>query len=126
MANFRISEDSKTYFLTLKNSAYFQDGTPVTIDDVIFTFEKVIVCPEEKMNMIFSVYLLHLFADPLTALCTVLALVVGWNWAIGTGELAAQGHNQRSDWAVLVNLLCGKGVRAQCGQATGRLKELIA
>ncbi len=42
LANFRISEDSKTYFLTLKNSAYFQDGTPVTIDDVIFTFEKVI------------------------------------------------------------------------------------
>ncbi|MCF7830930.1 ABC transporter substrate-binding protein [Candidatus Gracilibacteria bacterium] len=45
LANFRISEDSKTYFLTLKNSAYFQDGTPVTINDVIFTFEKVIQNP---------------------------------------------------------------------------------
>ncbi len=46
LANFRISEDSKTYFLTLKNSARFQNGSPVTTDDVLFTFEKVIQNPD--------------------------------------------------------------------------------
>ncbi|MCF7812819.1 hypothetical protein K9M59_04500 [Candidatus Gracilibacteria bacterium] len=45
LAQVRISEDSKTYFLTLKKSARFQDGQPVTIEDVRFTFEKVIQNP---------------------------------------------------------------------------------
>jgi peptide/nickel transport system substrate-binding protein len=46
LAHFRISEDSKTYFLTLKSSARFQNGNPVTTDDVLFTFEKVIQHPD--------------------------------------------------------------------------------
>lgn len=45
LAEFRISEDSKTYFLTLKQSAQFQDGTPVTVEDVLFTFEAIIQNP---------------------------------------------------------------------------------
>ncbi|MCF7905643.1 ABC transporter substrate-binding protein [Candidatus Gracilibacteria bacterium] len=45
LADFRISEDSRTYFLTLKDSARFQNGDPVTTDDVLFTFEKIIQNP---------------------------------------------------------------------------------
>ncbi len=42
LATLRVSEDGKKYFLTLKNSAKFSNGEPVTIDDVLFTFEDVI------------------------------------------------------------------------------------
>ncbi len=45
LAGLRISEDGKTYFLTLKDAARFQDGDSVTTDDVIFTFEKLIQNP---------------------------------------------------------------------------------
>ncbi len=45
LANLQISEDAKTFSLTLKNSAKFSDGKKVTIDDVLFTFEKVIQNP---------------------------------------------------------------------------------
>ena len=46
LADLRISEDGKTYFCTLKKSAKFQNGDPVTKDDVIFTFEKLIQNPQ--------------------------------------------------------------------------------
>ena len=45
LADLRVSEDGKTYFLTIKDSAMFQDGTLVTTADVIFTYEKVIQNP---------------------------------------------------------------------------------
>ncbi len=45
LASFRVSDDAKTYFVTLKDSAYFSNGAPVTLDDVIFTFENVIQNP---------------------------------------------------------------------------------
>ena len=45
LADLRVSEDGKTYFLTIKDSAKFQDGTPVTTSDVIFTYEKIIQNP---------------------------------------------------------------------------------
>jgi len=45
LADVRISEDSRTYILTLKDSAQFQNGDPVTTNDVLFTFEKVIQNP---------------------------------------------------------------------------------
>lgn len=45
LADLRISEDGKTYFLTIKDSAKFQDGTNVTTSDVIFTYEKIIQNP---------------------------------------------------------------------------------
>jgi peptide/nickel transport system substrate-binding protein len=34
---YTMSKDGLTYTFTLKNKLYFQDGNPVTIDDVIFT-----------------------------------------------------------------------------------------
>jgi peptide/nickel transport system substrate-binding protein len=42
LASLQISENAKTFSLTLKNSAKFSDGKKVTIDDVLFTFETII------------------------------------------------------------------------------------
>lgn len=36
-----VSDDKKKYTLTLKDNLYFHDGTKITIDDVIFTIEKI-------------------------------------------------------------------------------------
>jgi peptide/nickel transport system substrate-binding protein len=35
-----ISEDGLTYDIKIKDTAYFHDGKPVTVDDLIFTIEK--------------------------------------------------------------------------------------
>ncbi len=45
LATFQISDTRKEYFVTLKNTAQFSNGDLVTIDDVLFTFEKVIQNP---------------------------------------------------------------------------------
>jgi peptide/nickel transport system substrate-binding protein len=39
-ASYSISDDSLMYTFTLKDDAYFSDGTKVTADDVVFTVEK--------------------------------------------------------------------------------------
>ncbi len=38
--NYTISPDGKTYTVVLRKNAIFQDGTPVTADDVVFTIAK--------------------------------------------------------------------------------------
>lgn len=45
LATLRISENGKTYFLTIKDSAKFSNGELVTIDDILFTYEEVIQNP---------------------------------------------------------------------------------
>ena len=45
LANLRISNDAKKYFLTLKNSARFSDGEKISVDDVLFTFETLLQNP---------------------------------------------------------------------------------
>ncbi|MBX4181559.1 hypothetical protein KW807_01705, partial [Candidatus Parcubacteria bacterium] len=40
-SDIKISEDNLTYTATIKDNATFQDGTPVTADDVIFTIGKI-------------------------------------------------------------------------------------
>ncbi len=45
LATFRVSESRKEYHVTLKSTAKFSNGDPVTIDDILFTFEKVIQNP---------------------------------------------------------------------------------
>ncbi|MCK5460939.1 ABC transporter substrate-binding protein [Candidatus Gracilibacteria bacterium] len=42
LAEFKVSDDPKTYELTIKDSAQFSDGKKVTIEDVLFTFEEII------------------------------------------------------------------------------------
>ena len=39
--NYTVSTDSLTYTFTLKNNIYFQDGQPITADDILFTVQKV-------------------------------------------------------------------------------------
>lgn len=39
-ASYSVSDDKKTYTFTLKDNAIFDDGTPVTADDVAFTVEE--------------------------------------------------------------------------------------
>jgi len=38
--SYKISEDGLTYTFTLKDKAYFHDGSRVTADDIVFTVEK--------------------------------------------------------------------------------------
>jgi peptide/nickel transport system substrate-binding protein len=38
---YEVSKDGLTYTFTLKNKIFFQDGKPVTIDDIIFTINSV-------------------------------------------------------------------------------------
>ncbi len=38
--NYIISNDELVYTVTLKDNAYFHDGTKVTVDDIVFTIEK--------------------------------------------------------------------------------------
>ncbi len=49
--SYTVSKDGLTYVFTLKNNIYFQDGKPVTADDVIFTVNEAkdptIQSPEE-------------------------------------------------------------------------------
>lgn len=45
LATFRVSENRKEYHVTLKSSAKFSNGENVTIDDILFTFEKIIQNP---------------------------------------------------------------------------------
>ena len=38
--NYKMSKDGLTYTFTLKDKIYFQDGKPVTADDVVFTINE--------------------------------------------------------------------------------------
>ncbi len=46
MATHTLSEDKLVYTFTLKNNLFWHDGTPVTADDVYYTFATVIQSPE--------------------------------------------------------------------------------
>lgn len=50
---YEISESGLSYTFTLKNNLYFQDGTPLTIDDIVFTINKVkdpVIKSPQKIN----------------------------------------------------------------------------
>lgn len=48
LASFRVSEDGLEYIATLKDSAVFSNGDPVTAEDILFTYETVIKNPGFK------------------------------------------------------------------------------
>jgi ABC-type transport system substrate-binding protein len=39
--DYKVSEDGKTYEFTLKNNIFWQDGRPLTVDDIIFTIKTI-------------------------------------------------------------------------------------
>ncbi len=45
LAEFRVGDDGKSYYLTIKNLAKFSDGKSVTVEDVFFTYEDIIQNP---------------------------------------------------------------------------------
>lgn len=48
LGSMHISEDKKTYEITLKRNLFFQDGSPVTLEDVLYTYEQLIQNPGLK------------------------------------------------------------------------------
>jgi peptide/nickel transport system substrate-binding protein len=46
MADLTVTEDKKTYRFVLKDNLYWQDGTPLTAEDVYFTYHDVIQNPD--------------------------------------------------------------------------------
>lgn len=46
IATHTLSEDKLTYTFTLKNEATWHDGTPVSAEDILFTYQGVIQSPE--------------------------------------------------------------------------------
>ena len=48
LADFKVSNDGKTYTFVLKDNATWHDGKPVTADDVVFTYQTVIQDPAFK------------------------------------------------------------------------------
>ncbi|MCR5403350.1 MAG: ABC transporter substrate-binding protein [Butyrivibrio sp.] len=48
--DYSISEDGLTYSITLKDGIVFSDGTPLTADDVKFTFERILTLPESAQT----------------------------------------------------------------------------
>lgn len=46
LADFTVSDDGKEYTFVIKEGATWHDGTPVTSQDVVFTYETVIKNPE--------------------------------------------------------------------------------
>jgi len=52
-SGWQISEDQKNYLFTLKDNLKWQDGQPITADDVIFTFQSI-KDPEFKSPLLIS------------------------------------------------------------------------
>ncbi|OWY58656.1 hypothetical protein B7486_78790, partial [cyanobacterium TDX16] len=48
------SDDGMTWTVTLKDGIEFSDGTPMTADDVVFTFQRVIDNPDEGFAYMFA------------------------------------------------------------------------
>lgn len=46
--SYDISEDGKTYHFTLRDGVVFSDGTPLTAQDVKFTFERMLSLPDSQ------------------------------------------------------------------------------
>lgn len=52
LANFTVNDDSTIYTFTLKDDLEWQDGEPVTIDDVLFTYKTVAQDPAFTNNLL--------------------------------------------------------------------------
>ncbi len=48
--DYSISDDGLTYDITLQDGVVFSDGTPLTAEDVKFTFERILTLPESEQT----------------------------------------------------------------------------
>lgn len=48
--DYAISDDGLTYDITLRDGVVFSDGTPLTAEDVKFTFERILTLPESEQT----------------------------------------------------------------------------
>ncbi|MCR5342039.1 MAG: ABC transporter substrate-binding protein [Butyrivibrio sp.] len=48
--DYDVSEDGLTYNFTLREGVVFSDGTPLTADDVKFTFERMLTLPDSEQT----------------------------------------------------------------------------
>ncbi len=46
--DYKVSDDGLTYSFTLRDGVVFSDGTPLTAEDVKFTFERMLTLPESQ------------------------------------------------------------------------------
>ena len=50
VSEYDVSDDGLTYSFTLRDGVVFSDGTPLTADDVKFTFERILTLPESAQT----------------------------------------------------------------------------
>ncbi len=50
VSDYEISEDGLTYSFTLQDGVVFSDGTPLTSEDVKFTFERMLTLPDSQQT----------------------------------------------------------------------------
>ncbi len=62
-STWKISRDGKVYLFNLRDDVRFHDGVPVTSDDVVFTFQRVLSPEFAQHSLVFS-YLLHIEGAP--------------------------------------------------------------
>ncbi len=48
--DYTVSDDGLTYSFTLRDGVVFSDGTPLTAEDVKFTFERMLTLPESEQS----------------------------------------------------------------------------
>lgn len=48
--DYEVSSDGLTYSFTLRDGVVFSDGTPLTADDVKFTFERILTLPDSEQT----------------------------------------------------------------------------
>lgn len=48
--DYSLSEDGKVYTFTLRDDAFFSDGTPVRASDVAFTFSRMLSLPDSQQT----------------------------------------------------------------------------
>ena len=50
VSDYEVSEDGLTYSFTLREGVVFSDGTPLTSEDVKFTFERMLTLPDSQQT----------------------------------------------------------------------------
>lgn len=50
-SGYKILDDGLTYEITLKEDLFWSDGTPISMNDIIFSFESFILCGNGNVNL---------------------------------------------------------------------------